>query len=110
MGAEISGANALWQLFQPDSITPAQFAARLARQRMREEVLMLAVLQDAYSTLRKHRHAPKINGQRLYRDEVMWFESRESDWLYSFESICMHFGWDPQAIRDGVRVAMGGWK
>ena len=74
-----------------------------------EELLMLAVLEDAVEAVRGTR-IPGVGNklQDLYRlQDVHWFEDRDSDHLYSLNSICQHFGFDAEAIR---KAALKSWE
>ena len=69
-----------------------------------EKMLMLAVLQDAWSCIEKHRDAPSPAGQRLHREAVNWIVASESRWPYSFECLCAALDISAAAVRQRLRV------
>ena len=71
-----------------------------------EERLMLAVLENAVEYFQKYVLARKPSGKQLFREAEEWFLDKDSDALYSFESICETLGLHPDPIRKGLMV----WK
>jgi len=64
--------------------------------------LMLAVIEDALVTFQTGlRSCNPIRRARSFEVEK-WIRSRESDYVFSFESICSALGLDPACIRAGV--------
>jgi len=41
--------------------------------------------------------------KQLFREVEEWFLSQDTDWLYAFENICSHLGFDPGSIRTGLQ-------
>ena len=68
-----------------------------------ERQLLLAVLQEAVHTFLTYRDAGTQRRQRLFHEVQAWFWSEQSDWLYAFESICLHLHLDPDYIRRGLQ-------
>jgi hypothetical protein len=71
-----------------------------------EERLMLAALENAVEYFQKYVLARKPSGKQLFREAEEWFLDKDSDALYSFESICETLGLHPDPIRKGLMV----WK
>ena len=71
-----------------------------------EERLMLAVLENAVEYFQKYVLARKPSGKQLFQEAEEWFLDKDSDALYSFESICETLGLHPDPIRKGLMV----WK
>lgn len=71
-----------------------------------EERLMFAVLENAVEYFQKYVLARKPSGKQLFREAEEWFLDKDSDALYSFESICETLGLHPDPIRKGLMV----WK
>lgn len=67
-----------------------------------ERLLMFAVLQEAVHTYLRYRSVHTRRGRRLFEETRGWFWSRESSWLYAFESICQYLHLDPNYIRRGL--------
>ncbi len=62
--------------------------------------LMLAVLQDAVDIVLLYQTARTAYGQELFSETKEWFNSADTDWLYSFESICGELDVDPNYFRE----------
>ena len=60
--------------------------------------------QDALACLQNHRFAKDPYGRRLFDEAEQWFLAEETDWPYSFESICGILELDPSAVRQHLRV------
>lgn len=91
------------QSAQPDVILPAQFFEAPRKQRP-EQRLMIAVLYDALHCVIKYRCASDREGRRIFREAAGWMLSEETDWPYSFESICQILELDPNAVRQRLAV------
>lgn len=91
-------------ILQPDVLLPAQlFGPR--RKQAPEEHLMMAVLHDAVECLAKHRSSTLPRDRRLFDETQQWFLVRESEWPYSFESICAVLDLDSEAVRQCLYLA-----
>lgn len=84
-------------MLQPDIILPSQYVPR--RTLTPEHELMIAVLQDAIDCVAKNRDAKDHRGRRLFDEATQWFLAEETDWPYSFESICAVLDLDANAVR-----------
>jgi hypothetical protein len=71
-----------------------------------EEKLMLAVLQSAVEDFQKYILARSTCGKKLFQQAEEWVFDKDSDELFSFESICETLGLHPDPIRKGLMV----WK
>jgi hypothetical protein len=67
-----------------------------------EQRLMLAVLEDAVSCFQKYPLAKDTRRKKLFHEAEDWILEQNSDWLFSFESICEVSGLNPQYIRQGL--------
>jgi len=63
---------------------------------------MLAVLEEAVSTYQRHLDADSRRGRRLFREADEWFQSSDTSWAFSFESVCDVLGVDPHYVRGGL--------
>jgi len=91
-------------MLQPNVILPSQhFGPRtpLAPERR----LMIAVVQDAINCIAKYRLATDHRGRRLFDEVTQWLGAKETDWPYSFESICEVLGLDANGVRYRLGVA-----
>jgi hypothetical protein len=64
-----------------------------------EKELMLAVLKDALLTYKKR---VPYSGNALFKEVETWFFARETDRLFSFETICAVLGFSPGKIRQNL--------
>jgi hypothetical protein len=71
-----------------------------------EERLMLAVLESAVEDFQKYVLARNPRGKKLFQEAEEWFLEKDSDQLFSFESICETLQLHPDYIRQGLMV----WK
>lgn len=77
------------RLFEPESILPDQIARRGDSVLQRPEArLMLAVMEDAIATCRRHWGKQANRQPKEFRDALAWLESTDRNWLYSFENVC----------------------
>jgi len=97
-------ADRFVNLFEPDTLLPAQYFAAFAREGglVRERRLMLAVLQDAVECYQKYALARDPRGRALFEDARDWIESSEREWPFSYENICEILGLNPEYIRRGL--------
>jgi hypothetical protein len=92
----------LARILEPDIFLPSQFygSAGLSRQLEGEKRLMIAVLKDAVECLEKYRGSRNSVGQCQYLSAIEWVEDTDTDWLFSFTSICDLLGFDPEYLRE----------
>jgi hypothetical protein len=97
-------ADRFVNLFEPDTLLPAQYFAAFTREGglVRERRLMLAVLQDAVECYQKYALARDPRGRMLFEDARDWIESDEREWSFSYENICEILGLNPEYIRRGL--------
>jgi len=97
-------ADRFVNLFEPDTLLPAQFFAAFSREGglVRERRLMLAVLQDAVECYQKYALARDPKGRMLFEDAEEWIDMREREWPFSYENICEILGLHPEYIRRGL--------
>ena len=97
-------ADRFVNLFEPDTLLPAQYFAAFAREGglVRERRLMLAVLQDAVECYQKYALARDPRGTLLFDDAQDWIESGEREWPFSYENICEVLSLNPEYIRGGL--------
>jgi len=91
-------------LFQPDTLLPAQYFETFRRKASLEpeKRLMLAVLEDAIACFQKYIFARDGRGKTLFQEAEEWIVERNSDWLFSFESICEVLGFNPHYVCEGL--------
>jgi hypothetical protein len=88
---------------EPDILLPEQIE-NVGRRCMRpEHRLMLAVLEDAVHAYQTG--CASYGGERRlnFRETADWFASDDTEWPFSFVTICQHFGIEPEYIRAGLR-------
>jgi len=105
---ELGLEDRLAGLFQPDTLLPSQYFARVRRRNEfdGERRLMIAVLEDAVDVYRKQAGAKDARGQVLFREAEEWLEDRDRTWLFSFENICDVLDIDSSYVRRGLHA----WK
>ncbi len=92
-------------LFQPDTVSPAQYLETVRRKTHleAEQELMLAVLEDAITCFQVHFAARDKIKTRLFREAEDWILQQEkSNWLFSFDNVCETLGLNPDYIREGL--------
>ena len=71
------------------------------RKALPEQMLMLAVLEDAMDGLLHGKKGNYDSARRfLLERDAKTYDGKP--WLFGFESICEHLGFDPDYIRNGV--------
>ena len=104
-GAEVhTSMLQLDNLMQLDLLLPSQYF-RAQRKQEPEQRLMIAVLWDAIHCVEKYRDAGNSVGRRLFLEAQRWFFAGETDWPYSFESICAVLDLDSNAVRERMNFA-----
>jgi len=63
---------------------------------------MLAVLEDAIQCFQDNASARSGRRKRLFEEAEEWILEANSDWVFSFESICEVLGFNPQYVRQGL--------
>jgi len=85
--------------FAAADIVPESFPTVAAALWQPERRLMLAVLEDAIDTYVKHVTSPRGIGRARYNEVANWFRSEDSEWPFSFVSICETLGLEPPVVR-----------
>ena len=91
-------------LFEPDILLPNQYFAAFRRGRAveGERRLMLAVLEDAVDSYRKHACAREPREQAYFLEAKEWFLSTDRSWLFAFENICDVLEINAEYLRIGL--------
>jgi hypothetical protein len=91
-------------LFEPDILLPNQYFAAFRRGRAveGERRLMLAVLEDAVDSYRKHARACDPREQACFLEAKEWFSSNDRSWLFAFENICDVLEMNADYLRSGL--------
>jgi hypothetical protein len=91
-------------LFEPDILLPNQYFAAFRRGRAveGERRLMLAVLEDAVDSYRKHAAACDPREQACFLEAKEWFSSSDRSWLFAFENICDVLEMNADYLRSGL--------
>jgi hypothetical protein len=99
----------LARILEPDIFLPSQFygAGGLSRHLEGEKRLMIAILKDAVECLNKYRGARTSSARSHYQNALEWVEDKGTDWLFSFNNICDHLGFDPDYFRQALLKEQG---
>lgn len=91
-------------LTQIDSLIPYQWSETVERKLhlQAEKRLMLAILEDAIFCFQRYLGARRRKEQRLFEETETWIMESESDWIFSFESVCQSLKLDPGYVRRGL--------
>ena len=92
------------QLSLHDRMLPSRDLAPMPRKRAPEELLMIAVLNDALECLEKHRFATERQRCRLFHQARQWFLAGDTQWPYSFERICASLDLDANRLRRRIAI------
>ena len=87
--------------FQPVA-APLDASSLYAESQTPEERLMVAVLAEALMTFERGLKARTPIGRRAFHDVDRWVRSRNSDDLFSFESVCGFLALDANYVRGGL--------
>jgi hypothetical protein len=90
---------------EPAVLLPSQFFAVDAggASLQPEKRLMLAVLEEAVTTLQRHAFAQTGPGRRIFADVQAWIVSDDEQWPFSFLNACHALGLEPDYLRSGLR-------
>jgi hypothetical protein len=69
-----------------------------------EQMLMLAVLEDAIRCIQKYPRTPRSSA---CREAIDWVLAQEDDALFSFANICAVLGLDADYMREGLLTWKG---
>lgn len=92
-------------VFQPDILINAQYLATYRRRfyLQPEQVLMLAVLEDAVMCFQDNVTAVAPRKQMLFREAEEWIFNDDKSYLFSFDNICEGIGLNPDYLRRGLK-------
>ena len=65
--------------------------------------LLWAVLENGVATYMKYAAATGRRGKRLFTEAERWIMADDPTWLCSFVSICHVLGFEPDALRTGLK-------
>ena len=92
------------QSWRHDGTLPWHDLGPMPRKRGPEELLMIAVLNDALECLEKHRFATDGTKRRIFRQARRWFLDGDTEWPYSFERICSALDLDANRLRRRIAI------
>jgi hypothetical protein len=69
-----------------------------------EFALLRAILEDAVHCYRKYESAQDRAGRERFHEVEAWIMASNSDWIFSFESVCELLGLDPTYVRQKLRA------
>ena len=105
----VSQSNSPWEekalsVFQPDILVTVQYLSTYRRRfhLQPEQLLMLAVLEDAVVCFQDNLTAVAPRKQSLFRDAENWILDESKSYLFSFENICEGLALDPNYVRRGL--------
>ena len=105
----IQQAKSPWEekalaVFQPDILVTVQYLSTYRRRfhLQPEQLLMLAVLEDAVLCFQDNLTALTPRKQSLFRDAEEWILSTDNSYLFAFENICESLALDPNYMRRGL--------
>jgi len=92
-------------LFQPDTLMAEDYLRNFRRKTPLEpeKHLVLAVLEDGIRCFQDNASARAGKKKKLFEEAQEWLFCDESDWLFSFASVCSLLGFDPDYIRRGLK-------
>ena len=96
--------DGMGSILQTDTLLSEQFFDTMRRKTIfePEKRLMLAILEDAVSTLKQYYRSNNRRNARLFEDTKAWIFDADADWVFSFENICEHLGLNPPYVRQGI--------
>jgi hypothetical protein len=103
--AGYGGDERIAALFQPDAVLAEQYFENFRRSSPLEpeKILFLAVLEDGIRCLQDNFLTQNDKKKILFQDAEAWIFGSDSDWIFSFASVCAVLGFDPQYLRRGLR-------
>jgi len=93
-------------LVASDPVDTGLAQSQFTRAASAEEKLMLAVLENAIEEFQEYALAEDPKGKALFREVEEWLWDEDSDWFFSFESICETLKFSPDYLRQGLLL----WK
>jgi hypothetical protein len=89
-----------------DPVDTALAQSQFTRAASAEEKLMLAVLENAIEQFQEYALAEDPKGKAMLQEVEDWLWDKDSDWFFSFESICETLKFSPDYLRQGLLL----WK
>ena len=91
-------------MFQPDILVTVQYLSTYRRRfhLQPEQLLMLAVLEDAVVCFQDNITAVSPRKQSLFREAEEWILDDNNCYLFSFDNICEGLALDPNYVRRGL--------
>ena len=89
-----------------DPVDTGLAQSQFTRAATAEQKLMLAVLENAIEEFQEYALAEDPKGKALFREVEEWLWDKDSDWFFSFESICETLKFSPDYLRQGLLL----WK
>jgi hypothetical protein len=85
-----------------DPVDTGLAQSQFTRAASAEEKLMLAVLENAIEQFQEYALAEDPKGKALLQEVEDWLWDKDSDWFFSFESICETLKFSPDYLRQGL--------
>jgi hypothetical protein len=105
----VNQSNSPWEekalaVFQPDILVTVQYLSTYRRRfhLQPEQLLMLAVLEDAIICFQDYLTAVTPRKQSLFREAEEWIVDDNRFYLFSFNNICEGLALDPNYVRRGL--------
>lgn len=96
-------AEAFSNLFEPDVVLPSQFLeARDKGLGGGERKLMAALLSDGIEAYISHCTSTSTETSRTRSDAQEWVETRDYNYVFSFDMVCQCLGINPEYLRLGL--------
>jgi hypothetical protein len=94
----------VFAVFQPDILISSQYLATYRRRfhLNPEQLLMVAVLEDAIICFQDHVAATCKRKHLLHLEAEQWILNEDRSYLFSFENICDSLGLEPTYLRQGL--------
>jgi hypothetical protein len=91
-------------LSEPDIVASHRYRSVFhSRQISPEKRLILAILDDAVqafvATMKPRNHKER----REFEEAQSWIMEKNSDWIFSFDSVCSELALDPDYLRSGLQ-------
>lgn len=93
-------------MYEPDILLPEQYRALQGKVLSAEQRLLFAILEEAIHSYQTYARAVRPRERKVYHEAEEWFESLDTEWLFSFENVCALLNLNA----DYVRRAMRRWK
>ncbi len=90
-------------MFPDEVILPEQFFSPPTAMQHGVSALISAILSDAVICFKKHIKEKNPRSRRIGREAEEWFFRNDSEWPFSFISICEALILDPEYIRRGLQ-------